>query len=159
MNTLMWIKIAIVAGAFFAGWMVNDWRWDAKWSDREKSLSDSHAITVEEYRQREHTLQDAVAWWDAKYTEEMKGANDENSRLRASVDAGSKRLFVRAQCPFIPGLPAPPERPSVDHGSGAELSADARQDYFSLREGLIRLDKKLSACQAVIKAEREEEKK
>lgn len=73
---------------------------------------------------------------DAKHTQELSDALKSNGLLRQSVGAGDQRLFVKADCP------APDVRP--DTGAGgladagtAELPADARPDYFTLRDQLV----------------------
>jgi prophage endopeptidase len=70
---------------------------------------------------------------DQRNTTELTHALTENQRLRRAVDAGSQRLRVDATCPAVP----------ADSGAGrladagaAELTADARSDYFTLRNQL-----------------------
>lgn len=155
MNPLTYAKIATIVVVFFAGWWVNGWRWESKWTARELSLAEAHAKTTDAYREREHVLQDAIGMLDVQYTAQLKEANDANATLRAAVDTGAKRLLVRAKCPAAPGVPQTTDRPGVDNGAGAELAADARQDYFALREGLTRFEKKLAACQSTLAGERQ----
>ena len=147
--------IVIAVSAFFYGEHVENLSWTAKWEKQARELAEAHTKTTDEYRERERVLQDAIAIMDKDYTAKLKEATDENSRLRSAVDAGAQRLLVRARCPAAPGVPQAADRPGVDHGAGAELAADARPDYFALREGLIRVDKKLAACQAALASERQ----
>jgi prophage endopeptidase len=70
---------------------------------------------------------------DQRNTTELTHALTENQDLRRAVDAGSQRLRVEATCPAV----------SADSGAGrladagaAELTADARSDYFTLRDQL-----------------------
>jgi prophage endopeptidase len=70
---------------------------------------------------------------DLKNTTELNHVRTENQGLRRAVDAGHQRLRVKAACPAVP----------ADSGAGrladagtAELAADARSDYFTLRDQL-----------------------
>ena len=72
---------------------------------------------------------------DLKRTQELKDALDQNQSLRRDVDDGSQRLLVKARCP-APGLPAAAGTTSVADAGSAELAADARPDYFTLRDQL-----------------------
>lgn len=144
---------ALAAGIFIAGWWVNGWRWEAKWNDREAELAQARAKTLGEYREREHVLQEALALVDAERTAERNKAREENDRLRAAVDAGAVRLRVRAACP-VARVPETPARAGVDHGAQAELDAEARSDYFALRDGIIEVEKALAACQDILRKER-----
>lgn len=146
--------IALAVTSFFYGEHVEDLSWQAKWSEREMALAKSHAKTTDEYREREQVLQGAIALMDKDYTAKLKEATYENASLRSAIDTGAKRLLVRARCPAAPGLPQAAANPGVDHGAGAELDAAARPDYYALREGLTRVDSKLSACQSALSTER-----
>lgn len=150
-----WRMVAYAAAAvalFIAGWTVNGWRWDAKWNEREAEYAAAVTKATEEAREREQVMADAFAMIDAERTAERTKANEESRRLRAAVDAGTVSLRIAARCPA--GLSETAAGPGVGDGTGAELSADARSDYFTLREGLTRQAEKLSACQAILKAER-----
>lgn len=72
---------------------------------------------------------------DLKRTQELKDALDQNQSLRRAVDDGSQRLLVKARCP-APGLPAATGTASLANAGSAELAADARPDYFTLRDQL-----------------------
>ena len=70
---------------------------------------------------------------DLQNTTELNHVRTENQGLRRAVDAGHQRLRVKAACPAVP----------ADSGAGrladagtAELAADARSDYFTLRDQL-----------------------
>ncbi|PAU57333.1 lysis system i-spanin subunit Rz [Pseudomonas sp. PICF141] len=70
---------------------------------------------------------------DQQNTTELNHVRTENQGLRRAVDDGSQRLRVEATCPAVP----------ADSGAGrladagaAELTADARSDYFTLRDQL-----------------------
>ena len=70
---------------------------------------------------------------DQRNTTELNHVRTENQGLRRAVDAGTERLHIKAACPAVP----------ADSGTGrladagtAELAADARSDYFTLRDQL-----------------------
>jgi len=70
---------------------------------------------------------------DLQNTTELNHVRTENQGLRRAVDAGAERLRIKAACPAVP----------ADSGTGrladagtAELAADARSDYFTLRDQL-----------------------
>ena len=155
MNPLTYAKIVAVVAVFFAGWLINGWRWESKWTERELMLTEARAALVDQYREREQTLQAHVAQIDAEHTNKLREATDENDRLRAAVDAGSKRLLVRARCPATPGVPQATPGASVDNGARAELDPSARSTHYALRAGLKRAEEKLAACQETLAKERQ----
>ena len=71
---------------------------------------------------------------DRTRTQELNHARSENADLRRVVDAGTQRLRVKAVCPTT--VPAKTGTGGVDDGATTELSADARPDYFALRDQL-----------------------
>lgn len=66
---------------------------------------------------------------DQRNTKELTDALTENKRLRRAVGDGTVRLHVRAICPAA-------GTPRVADAGRAELAADARPDYFTLRDQL-----------------------
>ena len=75
---------------------------------------------------------------DQKNTEELNHARAENDALRRDVDDGRQRLRIRATCkPAVPitATGAAGAAGVADAGT-AELAADARSDYFTLRNQL-----------------------
>lgn len=71
---------------------------------------------------------------DLERTTELNHAITENQSLRRDVDAGLKRLRVKATCPAA--VPADPGAGRLADAGAAELAADARRDYFTLRDQL-----------------------
>ncbi|EPN24569.1 prophage PSPPH06, lysis protein [Pseudomonas syringae pv. actinidiae ICMP 19070] len=70
---------------------------------------------------------------DTHHTEELNRARAQINTLQLAVADGSYRLRIKAFCPAMPG--APGTAGLADAGS-AELAADARPDYFTLRDQL-----------------------
>lgn len=71
---------------------------------------------------------------DLKRTLELNDERAKNDALRRAVDAGFNRLRLNATCsgPATPAAGAG----GVAHAAAPELTADARQDYFTLRDQL-----------------------
>lgn len=72
---------------------------------------------------------------DLKHTQELKNALDLNKALQRDVALGARRLLVKATCPAAPAAAHSGAGGVADAGS-AELAADARSDYFTLRDQL-----------------------
>ncbi|SED37629.1 prophage endopeptidase [Pseudomonas proteolytica] len=71
---------------------------------------------------------------DLQRTQELNHERAENDALRLDVGAGRKRLPVKATC-SAPTASKAGAGGLADAGT-AELTADARQDYFTLRDQL-----------------------
>jgi prophage endopeptidase len=73
---------------------------------------------------------------DQRNTKELTDALTENERLRRAVGDGTGRLHVRATCPADGSVSATASTARVADAGRAELAADARPDYFTLRNQL-----------------------
>jgi len=71
---------------------------------------------------------------DRTRTQELNHARTENETLRRGVDDGRQRLRIRATCRAA--VPTTTGAASVADAGTAELAADARSDYFTLRDQL-----------------------
>ena len=71
---------------------------------------------------------------DLQRTLELNHERAENDALRLDVAAGRKRLSVKATCSAA--VPASAGAGGVADAATAELAADARPDYFTLRDQL-----------------------
>ena len=111
----------------------------ARQNARELKLANA-AITDMQMRQRD------VAALDAKYTKELADAKAENDALRDDVAAGRRRLHIKAVCPVIIEATAS----GVDNAASPRLADTAEQDYFTLRERLITMQKQLEGTQKYI---------
>ncbi|WP_116886386.1 lysis system i-spanin subunit Rz [Pseudomonas syringae] len=70
---------------------------------------------------------------DTHHTEELSRARSQINTLQLAVADGRSRLRIKAICPAVPGTTG--TTGLADAGS-AELAADARPDYFTLRDQL-----------------------
>ena len=103
---------------------------------RERDSAQSEAISLREAVRRsgeQLAERDAI---DLQRSQELNDARSQNDVLRRAVDAGGQRLRVAATC-------SPAVSANVNAGAGgladagtAELAADARPDYFTLRNQL-----------------------
>ena len=104
---------------------------------RELKLANA-AITDMQMRQRD------VAALDAKmHTKELADAKAENDALRDDVAAGRRRLHIKAVCQSVREATAS----GVDNAASPRLADTAEQDYFTLRERLITMQKQLEGTQ------------
>lgn len=71
---------------------------------------------------------------DLKRTLELDDERAKNLELRRAVDDRSQRLRVKASCSAATAKAA--SAGSLDDAGTAELAADARPDYFTLRDQL-----------------------
>ncbi|NWD54275.1 lysis protein [Pseudomonas veronii] len=71
---------------------------------------------------------------DHNRTQELNLARNQNDDLRRAVDDGRQRLRINAACPA--SVPTTAGAGRVADASTAELAADARSDYFTLRDQL-----------------------
>lgn len=85
---------------------------------------------------------------DKAHWESMKNAQTEIDALRSAVAAGSKRVYVKADCPT--NLPTDTQAPGMGNGAAPELTGAARQDYLSLRSGIAEQRAQLMACQDIL---------
>lgn len=106
-----------------------------------KKQRDDYGSTIDTMQKQ----QVSVAVLDAKYTQELRNAQDTIDQLRADIDAGTKRLSVRAKC-----VSKATGTSSVGDAGTAELDAAARQDYYRLREQMILADKQIRYLQDYI---------
>ncbi|WP_313650303.1 lysis system i-spanin subunit Rz [Pseudomonas soli] len=93
--------------------------------DEAKGLREAARITGERLGQ--------AAALDLKHTQELNHAQQRNEDLQRAVDRGDQRLLVNATCPAVP---AHPGGAGVADAATAELTADARSAYFTLRDQL-----------------------
>ncbi|MBF8466281.1 lysis protein [Klebsiella oxytoca] len=93
------------------------------------------------------TRQRDVAALDAKYTGELADAKATIDQLERDVASGKRRLQLNARC--TKGGAA--SSPGVDDETTSELTPDARQNYFRLREQLATSEKQILGLQGYIR--------
>lgn len=86
---------------------------------------------------------------DIKYTQELASAKNEINTLRDAVSSGSKRVYVKAECPTV-------TKNSTESGSDeatARLNKAVEQDYLRLREMIVENEQQTLYLQNYIRTE------
>lgn len=144
---MMWLRAAVVLGAFVAGWFANGWRLDARHAA--EALERSRAA-LELIEQRD-ALGARLAALNDKHLADLRKAQHETNRLRTCLADGTCGLrVVEGLCPRV-GLPQAPASPGVDSGAGPEPAAAVGRAYLALRDGIDRASAQLTACQAELR--------
>lgn len=151
MSTAALRGIALIATATaligFGYWIAAN-----KYDKQIAQMERDHAKAVESFtteaRAVEQRLQDAVADIDRQHWETLKDAQTEIDALRLAVAAGSKRVYVKADC--AAGVPTDATSPGVGDGASPELDGSARQDYLDFKRGYVHQRAQLMACQRVV---------
>lgn len=124
MNFSTTVLIAIAFALWFSGGLLIDERNKAQLEVA--GLREAARISGEMLADRDEN--------DLNRTKALNHALSEINDLRRAVDDGSKRLRVEATC----STPKPDQTGAggVADAGAAELTADARSDYFTLRDQL-----------------------
>ncbi|MCE1054112.1 lysis system i-spanin subunit Rz [Pseudomonas alloputida] len=130
--------VQVLAALLFAGsiWFLFDRaleQRDTARSERDQALSERDAVIRIANQTAERLAQAAAN--DNKHTEELSNVLKANQDLRASVGTGDQRLFIQASCPAA-NVRTDPAGAGVADAGAAELAANARPDYFTLRDQL-----------------------
>lgn len=126
------LLVVLVAG--LVGWIVFDQVLDQRntaRSERDSALSEAQGLR-EAARITGEWLATAAAN-DTKHTQELSDALKNNQDLQRAVADRNQRLLVKAACPAVS---ADSSAAGMADGGTAELAADARPDYFTLRDQL-----------------------
>lgn len=138
-------------------WVVIDYQGDQVVAARQALSDTQHELNIaydELADEREAArlageMLDARNEIDNQRTQELNRALDQNLRLQRDVTDGRQRLLVKATCPApVPGAAG---SAGVADAATAELSADARPDYFTLRSELIQTREMLLGLQDYIR--------
>lgn len=127
---LLLVVLLLVGGVWFTFDQLLEQR-DSARSERDQALRDRDAV-IQVANETARRLAQASAN-DIKHTQELSNALNANQDLRRAVTDRDKRLLVRATCPAVS---AHPGATGVADAGTAELSADARPDYFALLDQL-----------------------
>ncbi|MBI6466607.1 lysis protein [Proteus mirabilis] len=86
---------------------------------------------------------------DIKYTQELASAKNEINTLRDAVSSGSKRVYVKTECPTV-------TKNYTESGSNeatARLNKAVEQDYLRLREMIVENEQQTLYLQDYIRTE------
>jgi hypothetical protein len=115
---------------------------------QEKAKADSEAKVRSIEQQADSKINDI----SSNYQSQINALEKSKDSLSASVNAGSKRLYVRAYCPDV--SKAPPSE-SIDHGETyTRLSNDTANRLINLAERADEISIQLAAAQQVIAQDR-----
>ncbi|EPG1714877.1 lysis protein [Morganella morganii] len=135
------LVIMVVIAAFLA-----DALGDAK-KERDSlqsQLSEQIAIN-KDYKSRIQSLHEL----DTMYTQELTNAKTEIDSLRDAVKSGTKRVYVRADCPKA----GADTTESGSNEAAPRLSEATEQDYWRLREMMAENEKQALYLQDYIRTE------
>ncbi len=139
------IGLSALAAVLFVGFLMHD---RGRLAD-ELSASRAEVVQLQADAELAAQAQAARDALDRKYIQEMSDARRENDSLRAAVDAGRKRVLVKASCPKP--VPSSPGATGLDDANQPTLTAAAGQDYFRLREQIVETEKQLAGLQEYVR--------
>ncbi|MEX9921204.1 lysis protein [Proteus mirabilis] len=124
-------------------------------SGRIDKLKDSNAELTTQLSQQVEINKDYQAritrlnQLDIKYTQELASAKNEIDTLRDAVNSGSKRVYVKAECPAVTKNPTE----SGSNEATARLNKAVEQDYLRLREMIVENEQQTLYLQNYINTE------
>lgn len=86
---------------------------------------------------------------DIRHSQELASAKNEIDTLRDAVNSGSKRVYIKAECPTV-------TKNSTESGSNevtARLNKAVEQDYLRLREMIVENEQQTLYLQDYIRTE------
>ncbi|ENJ6562876.1 TPA: lysis protein [Proteus mirabilis] len=86
---------------------------------------------------------------DVRHSQELASAKNEIDRLRDAVSSGSKRVYVKAECPAVTKNPTE----SGSNEATARLNKAVEQDYLRLREMIVENEQQTLYLQDYIRTE------
>lgn len=135
--------IGILASAFWSGWAVNDYRWQAKYSKLDADrIAELHRINneyisdVAVMAEAADTLRTEIAAKDQQYQETVNHARKQQDDLRRTIRDGNLRLSVLTRqansnnCGAVPAAPA--DTSGANGQTRAELDPAAAERIVSI---------------------------
>lgn len=146
MNTLTKVLAGLLAiSAFWLWWVIDDYdKLSKDYNTATTQLSQQIDIN-KDYQARITRLNQL----DIRHSQELTSAKNEINTLRDAVSSGSKRVYVKAECPAV-------TKNSTESGSNeptARLNKAVEQDYLRLREMIVENEKQTLYLQDYIKTE------
>ena len=156
-NLRIWLTLLTLAATFFAGfgtraYIASKATLQATVAHQAELLkvSEDYAAKVDVRDQKIKELNDKLATLEQEKTKALNEKLTENSRLRADLAVAQRMRFQGAICPQGPAASESGSSGSLGDAEGAELTPEARQDVWDLREGIIQLEGKLDYLQSYI---------
>lgn len=146
MNTLTKVLAGLLAiSAFWLWWVIDDYdKLSKDYNTATNQLSQQVEIN-KDYQARITRLNQL----DIRYSQELASAKNEINTLRDAVNSGSKRVYVKAECPAV-------TKNLTESGSNettARLNKAVEQDYLRLREMIVENEQQTLYLQNYIKTE------
>lgn len=146
MNTLTKVLAGLLAiSAFWLWWVIDDYdKLSKDYNTATNQLSQQVEIN-KDYQARITRLNQL----DIRYSQELASAKNEIDTLRDAVNSGSKRVYIKAECPAV-------TKNSTESGSdetSARLNKAVEQDYLRLREMVVENEQQTLYLQNYIKTE------
>ncbi|WP_348535600.1 lysis protein [Morganella morganii] len=139
-------------GVMIVAMMVVGFGWQATKIDKLKAERDSLTSQLSEqvainkdYKSRIQSLHEL----DTMYTQELTNAKTEIDSLRDAVKSGTKRVYIKAECPKAGTYTTE----SGSNEAAPRLSEATEQDYWRLREMMAENEKQLLYLQDYIRTE------
>ncbi|MEQ5206254.1 lysis protein [Proteus sp. fly-1067] len=117
-------------------------------SKENKSLTEQLSQQVEINKDHQSRI-NRLNQLDIKYTQELSSAKNEIDTLRDAVSSGSKRVYVKAECPAVTKNPTE----SGSNETTARLNKAVEQDYLRLREMIVENEQQTLYLQNYINTE------
>lgn len=120
-----------------------------RWDKASLAAAQNYVVARKALTDERDALAAQLAASNDKHLSDLQKAQNENIDLRARGSLVGLR--IAAACPDHRASAQATADPGVDTRTGAELAADARQDYFALRDGIALASAQLAACQDELK--------
>lgn len=146
MNTLTKVLAGLLAiSAFWLWWVIDDY--DKLSKDYNTATNQlSQQVEINKGYQARITRLNQL---DIRYSKELASAKNEINTLRDAVNSGSKRVYVKAECPAVTKNPTE----SGSNEATARLNKAVEQDYLRLREMIVENEQQTLYLQNYIKTE------
>ncbi len=146
MNTLTKVLAGLLAiSAFWLWWVIDDYdKLSKDYNTATNQLSQQVEIN-KDYQARITRLNQL----DIKYTQELASAKNEIDTLRDAVNSGSKRVYIKAECPKVKTTPST----SLAYATTARPTDTAIRNYWLLRERIAESEQMIKGLQDYIKQE------
>lgn len=146
MNTLTKVLAGLLAiSAFWLWWVIDDYdKLSKDYNTATTQLSQQVEIN-KDYQARITRLNQL----DIRHSQELASAKNEINTLRDAVNSGSKRVYVKAECPAV-------TKNLTESGSNettARLNKAVEQDYLRLREMIVENEQQTLYLQNYIRTE------
>ncbi|HEK0674498.1 TPA: lysis protein [Proteus mirabilis] len=146
MNTLTKVLAGLLAiSVFWLWWVIDDYdKLSKDYNTATNQLSQQVEIN-KDYQARITRLNQL----DIRHSQELASAKNEIDTLRDAVNSGSKRVYVKAECPAVTKNPTE----SGSNEATARLNKAVEQDYLRLREMIVENEQQTLYLQNYINTE------